>query len=205
VSVAGDSLIPTNLYAITKEVDEEANVISSLVIFEIKQSQNRVAAEECKIFGKIRLDSNKNDTDYSLDGLRGFTVIMDDQGVVKVFKSTEMNELIQDPTLYLYNPFEKLERSNSSVPLVKNTNVRELKSLQGSYVMMRNPLNLKQLILSEFIKMDDKQEEDWSGSSTFKFGMIVSYNFNSLGHCYYNSCFVEILLVSRSEHKINFK
>ena len=182
-AIAGDYLSPSNLYAITEEVDQEQNTIHHLVIFEIKQASSKISAEECKIFGKIKLPQATNTTEYSLITLRGFVMVMDDQGVVQIFKTLNLNDLITSPVSYTFSPFKSL---HTQTPVdstgisehkkalgVKNNDLREARSFQGTYVMMRNPQNLRQVIVSEYIKLHEVEETDWLGGSTIKVVLIA--------------------------------
>lgn len=170
-SVSGDYLTPNNIFATTKDTDG----VSNLVIFEMKQTPNKIGAEECKIFGKIKLQ-NSASNQYSMTTMRGFVMTMDKDGTIEVFKALSVNDLVNDPISYVYYPFKKLSSGSeitSNVTQVKNSHLREIRSHQGTYVLMRNPQNLKQLILTEYIKISDKEESNWTEGYSFKILLFI--------------------------------
>ena len=165
ISVAGDYLTPNSIYAYSQETNEFNQTFRNVVLFEIRQSSNRVAAEECRIIGKVKINIRDINDKYSFTNLRGFITLVNDLGEVEIFKSLNIHSLVNDPISYVYKPFEKYNNGTllSSEEILKikqdlriqNSDIRDVRSNQGTYVMVRNPQNLKQIAFTEFIKLDE--------------------------------------------------
>lgn len=156
---------PSNLYAVTQEHDMNSTS-DYLIIFEIKASQQRSSTEECKIFGKIKLNQGNHSSEFSLVSLKGFVLTMGQQGAVRVFKTIDLNDMIEEHISYKHNPFNNLNNETFSTTEVlqqkkslgiMNRDIYETPSAQGSFVMIRNPQNLAQIILFEYLKISEKE------------------------------------------------
>ena len=181
--ISGDMLSPNYIYTLGRDtVSDQSSLpqqtsntesVSNIVIFEIKQASNKMSAEECKIFGKLKLKQNNPDTYFWMANLRGFLLVLSDDGFIEVFKTNDLSELITHQFSYRFNPFINLGTidENTEVPNL-NSNIREIKSLQGAYTLIRNPSTHKQIILSEFIQLKQIENTNWLNSETVKYLLI---------------------------------
>ena len=179
--ISGDMLSPNHIYALgnergselaTPDTDGLNTTSSSIIIFEVKQAQNKMGAEECKIYGKLKLHNTSPDDKFSMASLRGYVLALRSDGQLEVFKSNDLNALIQNPISYIYNPFDKYTVDDAELNASVDTNVRDIKSVQGTYMLLRNPRTHKQVILTEVIKVNEVYESDWMNSNFVKFALL---------------------------------
>ena len=127
LSVVGDQLNPNNIYAYSQETDELNRTFKNIILFEIRQTSNRVAAEQCRIVGKIKINIKDKDEIHSFTNLRGFIMLMNDFGEIEIFKSVSIHSLVNQPISYIYKPFEKYNNSSS----LTNNQINQVKQELG--------------------------------------------------------------------------
>ncbi|CAI2364543.1 unnamed protein product [Moneuplotes crassus] len=180
-SIAGDHLKPSGIYAITQEHDDNSTS-DHLVAFEIKASKQRSSTEECKIIGKIKLGHHESSS-FSLSPLQGFVTVMDQFGELSVFKALNPNDLIEDQVKYVFQPFK--ERHNNTLSIsevlsrkkefgIYNKDIRDINSYQGSFVLIRNPQNLSQVSLFEYIRIVEAQTEGFFDFIDMRIVMLIA-------------------------------
>ncbi|CAI2359597.1 unnamed protein product [Moneuplotes crassus] len=165
--VAGDRTRPSEIYALTQE--NYSNFTSEhLVIFHINSSKQRTSMEGCKIVGKIKLSSDKASSNFTVVPLKGFVAAMDPLGKLSVYKALDLNDMVGERVKYVYKPFKNSHNATSSIPQVLskkeqlgilNQDVRGIDSYQGSFVLIRNPQNLSEVKLFEFIRINEEEPE----------------------------------------------
>lgn len=78
------------LYALTYD--------KQILIFDMKQHGNKQDTLECKVIGKLELDSSLN---YTIAPTRGGVLIQDTRGRFHFLNTSDLPEVIQNPTTRL--------------------------------------------------------------------------------------------------------